>query len=83
MTIFGQFFSYFSAPRIKYENPLGDAISITINSMSLKFDADLVITVPFRRVAIDFCSSSPSNMGPSVETKISFMIRNGDNNDDG
>ena len=70
MTIFGQFFAYFSAPRIKYENPLGDAISITINSMSLEFDADLAITVPFRRVAIDFCSSSPSNMGPSVKLPI-------------
>ena len=66
MTIFGQFFEYFSAPRIKSGNPLGDVISITINSMSLKFGASRVIPVLLRRVAIDFSSSSPSIMGPSV-----------------
>ena len=66
MTIFGQFFAYISAFRIKSENPLGDAISIIMNSMSLKFGAYLVIPVLFRRVAIDFGSSSPSIMGPSV-----------------
>ena len=71
MTIFGQFFEYFSAPRIQSGNPLGDAISITINSMSLKFGAYLVITVSFRRVAIDFWSSSPSIMGPSVQSAFS------------
>ena len=68
---FGQFFAYFSTSRIKFENPLGDAITITINSMSLKFDVYLLRFVLFIRVAIDFCSSSPSIMGPSVKFSIS------------
>ena len=39
-------------------------------SMTLKFGADLVICALFRRVAIDFCSSSPSIMGSSVGYSI-------------
>ena len=66
MTIFGQFFAYFSVSRINFENPFGEAIIITINSISLQIGAYLEICVLFRRVAIDFCSSSPSIMGPSV-----------------
>ena len=65
ITIFRHFFAAF---RIKLVNPLGDAISIFIYSMSLKFGAYLVIPVLYRQVAIDFCSSSPSIMGPSVHS---------------
>ena len=64
---------YFSASRIKSKNPFGDAITITINCISLKFGAYLVICVLFRRVAIDFCSSSPSIMGPSVVIAVTYL----------
>ena len=64
MIIFGQFFAYFSAPRIKSVHPLGDAIFIFITSISLKFGAYLVIHL--EQLPLIFGSTSPSIIGLSV-----------------
>ena len=47
MTILDIFFANFLAPKVKSENPLRDAISITISSMLLKFVAYLPNPVLF------------------------------------